>query len=195
MFGLFPKHGLTPAFAGEGFERPLFAVEGGRQFRHGGRRGRHNCRTRRGEIKFILLSLLSERPRHGYELIKELEDRYGGFRRLSPGSVYPTLQLLEEGGYLTSEQIEGKRVYTITESGKQLLAQRIEQTEEETPLDDYYNQVINQPSELIELSKALSQLNDAVKQMANSGNLQQIDRVRERIIELKREIYRMLAEQ
>lgn len=51
-------------------------------------------------------------------LIKELEARRGGFRRLSPGSVYPTFQMLEEAGYLTSEQVDGKRVYTITESGR-----------------------------------------------------------------------------
>ena len=75
-------------------------------------------RTRRGDIKFILLELLSERPQHGYELIKELEARRGGFRRLIPGSVYQTLQMLEEGGYVTSEEVDGKRVYTITESGR-----------------------------------------------------------------------------
>ena len=74
-------------------------------------------RTRRGDIKFILLELLSEHPSHGYDLIKEMETRYGGFRRLSPGSVYPTLQMLEEGGYLKSAQEGGKRIYTITASG------------------------------------------------------------------------------
>ncbi|MFN8481249.1 MAG: PadR family transcriptional regulator [Kouleothrix sp.] len=59
----------------------------------GGRR-----RQRRGDIKSALLELLAEQPRHGYELIKELEQRYGGFYRPSPGSVYPTLQLLEDEG-------------------------------------------------------------------------------------------------
>ncbi|WP_013321221.1 PadR family transcriptional regulator [Gloeothece verrucosa] len=195
MFRPFHRHFFTPALAG--FGHPFFASENfeGRQFKGGGRRGRHNSRTRRGDIKFILLSLLCERPRHGYELIKDLEGRYGGFRRLSPGSVYPTLQLLEEGGYLTSQQVEGKRVYTITESGQDLLTQRTQQTEQGSPLDDYYNQMSNQPSELMELSKALTQLNEAVTLIGNSGNLEQINRVRERIIELKREIYRMLSEQ
>jgi DNA-binding PadR family transcriptional regulator len=61
-------------------------------------------------------------------LIKELEARRGGFRRPSPGSVYPTLQMLEEGGYLTSEEVDGKRVYTITESGRQFLSDRNQQS-------------------------------------------------------------------
>ncbi len=81
-------------------------------------------RARRGDIKFILLELLSERPRHGYDLIKDLETRHGGFRRLSPGSVYPTLQMLEDSGYLTSQQESGQRVYTVTESGRSLFAER-----------------------------------------------------------------------
>ena len=84
----------------------------------GGRR-----RQRRGDIKYALLELLAEQPRHGYELIKELEQRYAGFYRPSPGSVYPTLQLLEDEGHLTSELVDGKRIYTITESGRQLLTE------------------------------------------------------------------------
>lgn len=156
------------------------------------RRGRHRGRTRRGDIKFILLSLLKERPRHGYELIKEIETRLGGFRRLSPGSVYPTLQLLEEGGYLTSEQVEGKRVYTLTDSGRQLLDERNSYS---NPLDDYTGERANEPLELTELSNALTQLNEAVTQIARSGNLEQAAVVRSRLLELRREIYLLLAQQ
>lgn len=99
-------------------------------------------------------------------LIKELEARGGGFRRLSPGSVYPTLQMLEESGYLTSEQIEGKRVYTIAQSGKQLLSDRHEQSDSRHP-DDRFTQ--GKPSELIELRRTLTELNDAVTQVARSA--------------------------
>src|SRR5689334_21771290 len=67
----------------------------GHDFGKGGRK-----RQRRGDIKFILLELIKEQPRHGYELIKVLEERYGGFYRPSPGTVYPTLQLLEDEGSL-----------------------------------------------------------------------------------------------
>src|SRR5262249_28291667 len=88
-------------------------------FGEGGRK-----RQRRGDIKFILLELIKEQPRHGYELIKVLEERYGGFYRPSPGSVYPTLQLLEDEGHVRSETTDGKRIYSITEAGEKLLAER-----------------------------------------------------------------------
>src|SRR3954453_19084565 len=89
-------------------------------------------RMRRGDIKFHLLEILREGPRHGYEIIGELEKRSGGYRP-SPGSVYPTLQMLEEGGFLTTEQIEGKKVYTITEAGLKLLEERGAPTFEANP--------------------------------------------------------------
>ena len=75
-------------------------------------------------LRLVLLSLIAEKPRHGYDLIKVMEERYGGFYRPSPGSVYPTLQLLEDEGHLRSETIDGKRTYSITESGKKMLAER-----------------------------------------------------------------------
>lgn len=148
-------------------------------------------RTRRGDIKFMLLGLLAEQPQHGYELIKELEARRGGFRRPSPGSVYPTLQMLEEGGFLTSEEVEGKRVYTITESGRQLLSDRNQQTRSPNPDDSE----ANWSTELIELRRTLTELNDAVAQVAKSGNSEQADRTRDLLVQVKREIYKLLAEQ
>src|SRR5688500_2349158 len=89
-------------------------------------------RVRRGDIKFHLLEILKETPRHGYEIISELEKQSGGYRP-SPGSVYPTLQMLEEAGYLTSEQIDSKKVYTITEEGLKLLEERGETKFESNP--------------------------------------------------------------
>ncbi len=102
-------------FAGKSRGRGPF----GGDFGEGGRK-----RQRRGDIKFILLELIKEQPRHGYDLIKALEERNSGFYRPSPGSVYPTLQLLEDEGHLRSETINGKRTYTITEMGEKLLAER-----------------------------------------------------------------------
>src|SRR5260370_18540836 len=78
----------------------------------------------RGDIKFVLLDLLRERPKHGYEMIKELETRYSGFYSPSPGSVYPTLQMLEDRGYVRSTTEDGKRVYALTEEGRAYLAAR-----------------------------------------------------------------------
>ena len=76
----------------------------------------------RGDMKYALLWLVQERPMHGYEMIKALEQRSGGFYSPSPGSIYPTLQMLEEGGFVTGSEVEGKKVYTITDAGRTLLA-------------------------------------------------------------------------
>lgn len=71
-----------------------------------------------GGIRLAILSLLNEGPKHGYQLMKEMEERSGGLYRASAGSVYPTLQLLEDEGLIQSEQVEGKRVYRITDAGR-----------------------------------------------------------------------------
>ena len=191
MFRRFHSHFFTPAFAGEGFNTQFFASErGGRKGAFRGDWG-NEPRTRRGDMKFILLGVLLERPKHGYEIIKELETRRGGFRQISPGSVYPVLQMLEESGHLTSEQSDSKRVYSITGSGRQLLNDRNQQTESGTAYDDC---TANKSSELIELRRTLSEVNDAVTQVARSGNLEQANQVNTLLAQVKREIYKLLAE-
>ena len=74
-----------------------------------------------GEIKFVILRLLREKPRHGYEIIKELEERFEGCYTPSAGTVYPTLQLLEDQGYVRAVDEAGKRVYHITPEGERFL--------------------------------------------------------------------------
>ncbi len=74
-----------------------------------------------GEVRIAILSLLSEKPRHGYELMKELEARSGGSYRVSAGTMYPALQQLEDEGMIVSETKDGKRVYQLTELGRQEL--------------------------------------------------------------------------
>lgn len=74
-----------------------------------------------GEVRLALLSLLDEGPKHGYQLMKELEAKSGGLYRASAGTTYPTLQQLEDEGLVTSEQVEGRRVYRLTDAGKQEL--------------------------------------------------------------------------
>lgn len=83
----------------------------------------------RGDMKFALLGLLQERPMHGYEMMKALEEKSGGFYAPSAGSVYPTLQMLEDRGLVTVSEVEGKKVYSITDTGRALLNER--QTEEQ----------------------------------------------------------------
>jgi DNA-binding PadR family transcriptional regulator len=84
---------------------------GGRMFEQGG-------------LKFVILRLLDEKPRHGYEIIKELEERSGGRYTPSPGTVYPTLTMLEEMGFASAAVEEGgKKVYSITDAGRAHLAE------------------------------------------------------------------------
>src|ERR1700733_12368926 len=75
-----------------------------------------------GEMRLAILSLLSEGPKHGYQLMKELAERSGGVYRASAGSVYPTLQQLEDEGMVVAEMQSGRRVYRLTEGGRKELA-------------------------------------------------------------------------
>src|SRR5499425_561289 len=74
-----------------------------------------------GEVRLALLSLLEEGPKHGYQLMKDLEERSGGLYRASAGAIYPTLQQLEDEGLIASETQEGKKIYRLTDSGRREL--------------------------------------------------------------------------
>jgi DNA-binding PadR family transcriptional regulator len=83
-----------------------------------------------GGLRLVLLSLLEDGPRHGYELIVALEDRFMGMYRPSTGTVYPRLAALEEEGLISSEEIDGKRVYQLTDSGRAELTRRRSEVED-----------------------------------------------------------------
>jgi DNA-binding PadR family transcriptional regulator len=93
-----------------------------RDHEHQGR-GRHRFGRRpgrmfdHGELRLVVLALISERPRHGYEIIKEIEDRVAGTYTPSPGVIYPTLTMLEELGHATVSETDGKKLYAITADG------------------------------------------------------------------------------
>jgi DNA-binding PadR family transcriptional regulator len=122
-----PEEGRgTHFFAMRGGRGPFgrggpFGFGSGGPFGPGGEGGRF---FGRGDMKFALLELLQERPMHGYEMMKALAEKSGGFYTPSPGSIYPTLQMLEEGGFVTGNEVEGKKVYTITGAGRAMLAER-----------------------------------------------------------------------
>ena len=92
--------------------------------RHGWAGGRGGRMFEQGDLKFVILQLLEAKPRHGYEIIKELEERSGGRYTPSPGTVYPTLTLLEDMGYASSAaESGGKKVYSITDEGRAYLVE------------------------------------------------------------------------
>jgi len=114
---------------------PDWGSHRGRDFVHGfarhaasrhdiGRRGRRGRVFEQGDLRYVLLQLLADKPSHGYELIKEIEERLGGAYTPSPGVVYPTLTLLEELGFIRGVQSEGARkAFEITDEGRAALAE------------------------------------------------------------------------
>ena len=106
---------------------------GGRGFGHRHRfGGRHGFGGRgkiarifdHGDLRYVILQMIAEKPRHGYEVIKAIEEKLAGAYTPSPGVVYPTLTLLEETGYATVAEAEGnKKLYAITEAGQAIHAE------------------------------------------------------------------------
>lgn len=84
----------------------------------------------KGDLKYVILDLLKEKPRYGYEVIRALEERSHGFYTPSPGVVYPTLQMLEEMSYAVTAERDGKKIYTITDEGRKFLAEQKDFTED-----------------------------------------------------------------
>jgi DNA-binding PadR family transcriptional regulator len=90
---------------------------------------RHSRIFKKGDLKYIILDLIKDKPSHGYEVILTLEERFHGLYSPNAGSIYPVLQLLEDMGYVVSNQTEGRKVYTITEQGKGFLRAQEETTQ------------------------------------------------------------------
>ena len=141
-------------------------------------------RMRRGDVRVALLDALQDGPAHGYELITRLEQRSGGMWRPSAGSVYPTLQLLEEQGKVTGRDEDGKRVFELTEDG------RADATaaKERQPWDG------GGPSQAhFKLRATLGQLGMAARQVAQVGDDGQIEAAMAVLVEARQKLYRLLA--
>ncbi|HEX5417724.1 MAG TPA: PadR family transcriptional regulator [Chloroflexota bacterium] len=110
-FGPFGKHG-----PGRGHR------EGWREFGRFGFGGRGGPRVDRGEVKFLILSVLQEGPKHGYEIMRSIEEKSQGAYTPSAGTVYPTLQMLEDLGQIRGLESEGRKVYELTEAGRAYVA-------------------------------------------------------------------------
>jgi len=134
-------------------------VWGSRGRKRGGPRGGRIFEQ--GDLKYVILQLLAEKPRHGYEVIKELEDRFGGAYAPSAGTVYPTLSLLEDMGYATVTPEEGgKKIYTITDEGRRYLE------ENRSAVDDIFERIAEFGASF--LSDSMVEINRA---MGNVGRV------------------------
>lgn len=130
---------------------------GRRHRRRRRRRGRGWKWFERGDLKFAILALIDEKPMHGYEVMQALEEQSHGCYKASPGSIYPTLQLLEDQGHLRSTDQDGKKVYTITDAGREYL------DENRSQVDDIFDRVSEFSDrifgkDMAELSRSFSRL-------------------------------------
>jgi DNA-binding PadR family transcriptional regulator len=142
-------------------------------------------------VRAAVLALLGEQPMHGYEMIKEIEERSGGYWRPSAGSIYPTLQLLEEQGLITGEETEGKRLFKLTDDGREAIAERDKKDEPEP-----WEQVRSgAPAESVQLGNSFKQLAAATSQAFRAADEDQRARIRELLDETRRGIYGILAEE
>jgi DNA-binding PadR family transcriptional regulator len=155
---------------------------------HPGRPGRRG-RMRRGDIRTALLAVLSEGPGHGYDVMQNLEEKSGGAWRPSPGSVYPTLQLLEDEGLVRSAERDGKRIFEITDAGREEATRRIEDAGG-TPWElDGRNR-----AKSTELREAVMSFHMAFKQIAMVGTPAQLEQATEIVRDARRRLYQLLAD-
>jgi len=151
--------------------------------------GRGGPRAARGDIRAAILVLLLEQPTHGYQVIQELDKRSGGAWRASPGSVYPTLQQLEDEGLVRAVEKEaGKRVYVLTDAGR-TEASRL--AEGPAPWDEVAGSVSDDFTELRDL---VIQLAAATWQVAHAGSGAQLTKAKELLRETRKRLYNMLAD-
>jgi DNA-binding PadR family transcriptional regulator len=152
----------------------------------GGRRPR----PRRGDVRAAILTLLAEQPMHGYQVITELAERSGGVWRPSPGSVYPTLQQLEDEQLVRGEESDGRRVFHLTEAGQTVateLAAGGQRAPWETMADDA-------DAGVVQLRHSAMQVARAAMQVASAGSDAQIGKAEELLSQVRRDLYRLLAE-
>jgi DNA-binding PadR family transcriptional regulator len=151
-------------------------------------RGRGGPRARRGDIRATVLALLADHPMHGYEMIKEVEERTEGAWTPSAGSIYPMLQLLEDEGLIRGEDSDGKRRFSLTDAGR---AEHEEKSGDVAPWDAVR---AGFPTGQLQLRGSVGQLIQAVKAIGQSGTEEQQKQVRELLDETRRKIYSILAE-
>ena len=184
-FGRGFGRGFGPGGFGPGGFGPGFGF--GPSPRGGRRGGGHSRRGRRGDVRAAILLLLAERAMHGYEMIQEIAERTQDLWRPSPGSVYPTLQLLVDEGLIVGEESEGsKKLFTLTDAGREA-AEKVE-----TPPWDEITEGAD-PAHL-NLRAAVGQLFGAVAQSAHAASTEQQQRILEIVNNARREIYTILAE-
>jgi DNA-binding PadR family transcriptional regulator len=142
----------------------------------------------RGDVRSAILHLLAEEPMHGYQIMSELSERTEGIWQPSPGSIYPTLNQLEDEDLVRAEEKDGKKVYALTEDGRAA----VEGDEQRAPWERFSSPY---SKGLMDLRDAAFQAGAAVMQVARAGSEEQVGRALEILEDTKRRIYEILAEE
>jgi DNA-binding PadR family transcriptional regulator len=167
----------------------MFFRRFGPGFGPGGPRGpRGRGRARRGDVRNGILALLNEQPMHGYQIIQELESRSQGLWRPSPGSIYPALQMFEDAGLVSGSEVDGKRVFALTDAGREKLA---EAGENAAPWDDVARET---PTDVANLRQGIRAIAIAAHQVSAAGSKEQTERALAILNETRRKLYAILAE-
>ncbi|WP_354191185.1 PadR family transcriptional regulator [Arthrobacter sp. UYCu712] len=148
---------------------------------------RSGTRAGRGEVRSAILALLAERPMHGYQIIREIEERSSGSWKPSAGSVYPTLQLLADEGFVSAEESNGRKIYALTDTGR----------EEVAGADASALWESTDPASgpgFAALPKAGVELAQAAAQVGRTGSPQQVQEAVKVLDEARRRLYSILAQ-
>jgi DNA-binding PadR family transcriptional regulator len=146
-------------------------------------------KARRGDVRAAILAVLAEQPMNGYQIIQEIAERSGGVWKPSPGSIYPTLQQLEDEGLVTADAAVGRRTFQLTDEGRAYVAAH--QDEVSAPWE-----AMSAPAGDDEngFKPVLGQVATAMWQIMASGTPEQQAKAREAVGDLRRRLYGILAE-
>jgi DNA-binding PadR family transcriptional regulator len=145
-------------------------------------------RVRRGDVRAAILDVLSSQPMNGYQIIQQIADRSGSAWKPSPGSVYPTLQQLEDEGLVEGTDVEGRRLLQLTSEGRDYVADHPEE------MAATWRAFDTDGEETHELKPVIGQVMAAVWQVVMSGNRQQQAEAAEILADARRKLYGLLAE-
>jgi DNA-binding PadR family transcriptional regulator len=145
-------------------------------------------RNKRGDIRTALLTVLMEGPGHGYDIMQRVEEKTGGAWRPSPGSVYPTLQLLGDEGYVTATERDGKRVFEITEAGTAEATRRLEEAGG-APWD-----LTDDGVGPWQVKESMGLLFLAAKQVSMAGTTEQLQQAVAILAEARKKLYLLLSQ-
>ena len=145
-------------------------------------------RMGRGDVRAAVLALLAEKAMHGYQIIHEIEERSGGAWKPSPGSVYPTLQLLADEGLVGVEESNGRKTYSLTDEGRQVADAAAEQAA------PWEAQNVRDSGRATALPKAGIDLAQAAAQVGRTGNPEQVKQAVAVLDEARRKLYSILAQ-